>query len=140
MLVFKWGCTIFGLSLVFMNLAHSWQVLHSHGAVSLSPPLLVPCGTTPLPPSGVSVMTRWGGVAMLPHDLRLPFARFLGHNPSVTQCKRYAIDRVYRERRVLGHHPRELYECAFDIVTPPSGALLYRQNIMRNSGHLSKGS
>lgn len=91
-----------------------------HGATSLSPPLLVPCAASP-PPAAVSLMTRWGGITMLAHDLRLPFARFLSHNPSITQLKRYAIDRVYRERRVLGHHPREIYECAFDIVTTASG-------------------
>ncbi|KAG8276526.1 Eukaryotic translation initiation factor 2 alpha kinase 4 [Homalodisca vitripennis] len=106
------------------------KVLETHGAVSLSPPLLVPCGAAPLPTAAVSVMTRWGGVAMLPHNLRLPFARFLAHNPSITQFKRYAIDRVYRERRVLGHHPRELYECAFDIVTPSSGNMVAESELL----------
>ena len=60
-----------------------------------------------------------------PHDLRLPFARLLAHNPSLNHLKRYAIDRVYRERRVLGLHPRELYECAFDIVTSTPGIFLF---------------
>lgn len=98
-------------------------MLQKHGAVNLSAPLLMPYGRSPLPPlpTTVSVMMRWGGVTMLPHDLRLSFARYLAHNPSVTHLKRYTIDRVYRERRVLGHHPRELYECDFDIVTPSVG-------------------
>lgn len=113
------------LQLTYNN-THTLQVLELHGAVSLCPPLMMPSGLCPLPPSTVSVMTRWGGVAMLPHDLRLPFARFLAHNPTISQFKRYSIDRVYRERRVLGHHPRELYECAFDIVTPTSGKLYNR--------------
>ncbi|XP_054261632.1 eIF-2-alpha kinase GCN2-like isoform X1 [Macrosteles quadrilineatus] len=106
------------------------KVLELHGAVSLCPPLMMPSGLCPLPPSTVSVMTRWGGVAMLPHDLRLPFARFLAHNPTISQFKRYSIDRVYRERRVLGHHPRELYECAFDIVTPTSGDMLAESELL----------
>lgn len=30
---------------------------------------------------------------------------------------------MYRERKVFGFQPRELYECAFDIVTPTPGNL-----------------
>lgn len=62
-----------------------------------------------------------GSIVSVPHDLRTPFARYLAQNGSIVSMKRYCIDRVYRERRVLGFHPRELYECAFDIVTHTPG-------------------
>lgn len=97
------------------------KVVKAHGAVNMLVPLLTPSGIISQPDSIVSLMTRWGGVTTAPHDLRLPFARLLAHNPSLNHIKRYAIDRVYRERRVLGLHPRELYECAFDIVTSTPG-------------------
>ena len=31
---------------------------------------------------------------------------------------------MYRERRIFGCHPRELTECAFDIVTSTSAGLI----------------
>lgn len=37
--------------------------------------------------------------------------------------RRYSIERVYRERKLFGSHPRELTECAFDIVTNSPGSL-----------------
>ncbi|KAF5298737.1 hypothetical protein FQR65_LT09606 [Abscondita terminalis] len=40
---------------------------------------------------------------------------------NITFLRRYSIERVYREKKVFGFHPRELYECAFDIVTPTTG-------------------
>lgn len=70
--------------------------------------------------SVVRLMTRWGGVVSMPHDLRVNFARYIAWN-NISCLKRYAIQRVYREKRVYGFHPRELYECAFDIVTPNPG-------------------
>jgi translation initiation factor 2-alpha kinase 4 len=65
-------------------------------------------------------MSHSGGIVTIPYDLRVPFARYVAWN-GITCLKRYAIDRVYREKRVFGFHPRELYECAFDIVTPNTG-------------------
>lgn len=107
------------------------KVMRAHGAVSMLVPLLTPSGVVTQPDSVVSLMTRWGGVTTAPHDLRLPFARLLAHNPPLNQFKRYAIDRVYRERRVLGLHPRELYECAFDIVTStPAGNFMVESELL----------
>jgi len=37
---------------------------------------------------------------------------------------RYTISRVFRENKLDGAHPRELFECAFDIITPSSGRCL----------------
>ncbi|XP_022239338.1 eIF-2-alpha kinase GCN2-like [Limulus polyphemus] len=55
--------------------------------------------------------------------LNVPFARFIARK-EITQLKRYDLGKVFRERKVYGCHPRELYECAFDIVTPNQGSLL----------------
>lgn len=53
----------------------------------------------------------------LPHDLTLPFARFIARTQSVREMKRFVFDRVYRQN-VVGGQPRHVYECDFDIVRP----------------------
>lgn len=35
--------------------------------------------------------------------------------------RRFAVDRVYREKKIFGFTPREFFECAFDIVSPTKG-------------------
>lgn len=37
---------------------------------------------------------------------------------------RYSIERVFRPRKPDRMHPRELTECAFDIITPVTNSLL----------------
>lgn len=37
---------------------------------------------------------------------------------------RYSIERVFRPRKLDRAHPRELLECAFDIITPVTNSLL----------------
>jgi len=49
-----------------------------------------------------------------------PFARYVCYQ-DVTYLKRYSIAPVFRESKVLGSHPREHYECQFDVVTPSPG-------------------
>nr|CAD7463560.1 unnamed protein product [Timema tahoe] len=100
------------------------KVFHRHGALPLNTPLLSP--PSPHPPSCescVRLMARSGGLVCLPHDLRVPFARHVAWS-GVSCLKRYAVERVYREKKVFGFHPRELYECAFDVVTPTAGSLV----------------
>nr|CAD7397393.1 unnamed protein product [Timema cristinae] len=100
------------------------KVFHRHGALPLNTPLLSP--PSPHPPSCescVRLMARSGGLVCLPHDLRVPFARHVAWS-GVSCLKRYAVERVYREKKVFGFHPRELYECAFDVVTPTAGNLV----------------
>ncbi len=63
----------------------------------------------------VQVMTKGGDVVSLPYDLRVGFARFLARS-KILNIKRYSIDKVFREVKVRGIHPREQEECAFDIV------------------------
>ncbi|KAF9407225.1 hypothetical protein HW555_012676 [Spodoptera exigua] len=73
-------------------------------------------------PNAVKVMTSSGSVVHLPHDLRLPFARHVAYN-GTKYMRRYVVDRVYREKHVQGFHPREITECAFDIVSPKTDSL-----------------
>ncbi|XP_044265056.1 eIF-2-alpha kinase GCN2 [Tribolium madens] len=97
------------------------KIFKQHGAQNLTTPLLMPKshyyeGVE----SCVKLMTHFGGIVSLPHDLRVPFARYIAWN-RITLLRRYSVERVYREKRVFGFLPRELYECAFDIVTPTPG-------------------
>lgn len=68
-------------------------------------------------------MTHSGSVVTLPHDLRVPFIKQIalaGRN----RMRRYSVGQVYREKKVFNFHPRQLHECAFDIITPTPGNLL----------------
>ncbi|CAH1116543.1 unnamed protein product [Phaedon cochleariae] len=100
------------------------KIFKQHGGQNLATPLLMPKskfydGVD----SYVKLMTHFGGIVSLPHDLRVPFARFVAWN-GITLLRRYSIERVYREKKVFGFQPRELYECAFDIVSPTEGSLM----------------
>lgn len=97
------------------------SVFQVHGGVWFCTSLLMPASNNIINDSAVNLMTCWGGLICLPYNLRIPFARFLAHNPTISNLKRYSIDRVYRPRKVYGVHPRELYEAAFDIVSPSQG-------------------
>ncbi|XP_075982885.1 eukaryotic translation initiation factor 2 alpha kinase Gcn2 [Anticarsia gemmatalis] len=99
------------------------KVFRSHGAIEFSPPLLIPRAKRwEQYPNAVKVMTASGSVCHLPHDLRLPFARHTAYT-GTKYMRRYVVDRVYREKHVQGFHPREIVECAFDIVTPKTDSL-----------------
>lgn len=93
------------------------SVFVRHGALRLRTALLAP-RTKLLEQSelAVSVMDHSGTLVTLPCDLRVPFARYIARN-SVVHMKRFDIGCVYRDKRILGSHPKELYECVFDIVT-----------------------
>nr|XP_049704467.1 eIF-2-alpha kinase GCN2 isoform X3 [Helicoverpa armigera] len=99
------------------------KVFRSHGASEFSPPLLIPrAAAWDQYPNAVKVMTASGSVVHLPHDLRLPFARHTAYN-GTKYMRRYVVDRVFREKHVKGFHPREIIECAFDIVSPRTDSL-----------------
>ncbi|XP_021938823.1 eIF-2-alpha kinase GCN2 isoform X2 [Zootermopsis nevadensis] len=105
-------------------------VFQKHGATCLSTPLLMPQNVLyDNTDSCVRLMSHSGGIVTIPHDLRVPFARYVARN-GITCLKRYTIDKVYREKRVFGFHPRELYECAFDIVTPITGTLMAEAELL----------
>ncbi|KAK4885013.1 hypothetical protein RN001_001284 [Aquatica leii] len=100
------------------------NIFHLHGGQNLSTPLLLPKSAYyDGVESCVKLMTHSGSIISLPHDLRVSFARYVAWN-NITFLRRYSIERVYREKKVFGFHPRELYECAFDIVTPTAGNFL----------------
>ena len=101
----------------------SRRVLELHGAVLMEAPCLLPRGEdwvySDTDSAVVTVMTRSGDVVSLPYDLRSQFARFIVRS-KVTSVKRYCFGQVMREKKIFGVHPRELTECAVDIVTPAS--------------------
>ncbi|KAM3594076.1 uncharacterized protein V6R79_001838 [Siganus canaliculatus] len=100
------------------------RIFKKHGAVRLQTPLLLPRnrklydGSEP-----ACFMDHSGMLVTLPYDLRMAFARFVARN-KITQMKRYSIERVFRPRKLDRAHPRELLECAFDIITPVTNSLL----------------
>ncbi|XP_041467880.1 eIF-2-alpha kinase GCN2-like isoform X1 [Lytechinus variegatus] len=99
------------------------RIFQKHGAVRINTIMLLP-KTKLYEHSDMCAhfMDHSGGIMTLPYDLRVPFARYIARN-NVTNLKRYSIERVFRERKLFGSHPRELTECAFDIVTNSRGSL-----------------
>uniref|UniRef100_A0A8C9W7R6 non-specific serine/threonine protein kinase n=1 Tax=Scleropages formosus TaxID=113540 RepID=A0A8C9W7R6_SCLFO len=99
------------------------RIFKKHGAVRLQTPLLMPKNRTLYEGSELACfMDHSGMLVTLPYDLRVSFARYLARN-NVSALKRYCIERVFRPRRLDRAHPRELLECAFDIVTPATNSL-----------------
>uniref|UniRef100_UPI00398EAC55 eIF-2-alpha kinase GCN2 isoform X2 n=2 Tax=Pristiophorus japonicus TaxID=55135 RepID=UPI00398EAC55 len=101
------------------------RIFRGHGATWLHTPLFMPKNKK-LPyesSEGTYFMDHSGMLVMLPYDLRVPFARFVARN-NITNLKRYCIERVFRPRKLDCCHPRELLECAFDIVTPVTNSPL----------------
>ncbi|XP_043271459.1 eIF-2-alpha kinase GCN2 [Venturia canescens] len=107
------------------------EVFRRHGGVNLATPLLMPKSGQlyNLTDSCVKLMTRAGSIVSVPHDLRAPFARYTAWN-NITNLRRYAIERVYREKKVHGFHPRELYECAFDIISSAPNNLMMEAELI----------
>ncbi|XP_069049406.1 eIF-2-alpha kinase GCN2 isoform X1 [Lepisosteus oculatus] len=100
------------------------RIFRKHGAVKLQTPLFMPKNKKLYESSEVvCFMDHSGMLVTLPYDLRLPFARFVARN-NITNLKRYSIERVFRPRKLDRSHPRELLECAFDIVTTTANSLL----------------
>ncbi|KAM9294477.1 eIF-2-alpha kinase GCN2 [Gastrophryne carolinensis] len=93
------------------------RVFKRHGAVKLCTPLLMPRSKM-VSESGESAcfMDHSGMLVTLPYNLRIPFARFVARN-NITNLKRYCIERVFRPRKLNRFHPKELTECAFDVIT-----------------------
>ncbi|TNM95554.1 hypothetical protein fugu_016637 [Takifugu bimaculatus] len=101
------------------------RILKKHGAVRLQTPLLFPRNKKLYDGSELACfMDHSGMLVTLPYDLRMAFARFVARN-NITHLKRYSIDRVFRPRKLDRAHPRELLECAFDIITPERNYHIY---------------
>ncbi|XP_061598878.1 eIF-2-alpha kinase GCN2 isoform X1 [Cololabis saira] len=100
------------------------RIFKKHGAVRLQTPLLLPRNRKLYDGNELACfMDHSGMLVTLPYDLRMGFARFVARN-NITHLKRYSIERVFRPRKLDRAHPRELLECAFDIITPVSNSLL----------------
>ncbi|GIX95586.1 hypothetical protein CEXT_792201 [Caerostris extrusa] len=95
-----------------------------HAAVYISVPTLTPKSPVIDHETCVQIMERGGGIITLPHNLRVPFARYVAQR-EIDHLKRYSIEKVYRQQKIFGCHPREQYEFAFDIVTPTPKFFFY---------------
>ncbi|XP_048732268.2 eIF-2-alpha kinase GCN2-like [Ostrea edulis] len=100
------------------------RIFHHHGAVRVITPLLMPeCDLYAKADLYTRFMDHCGHLVSLPFDLRIPFVRYIARH-NCNNVKRYCIEKVFREKKVYGQHPRELTECAFDIITPNLGSLI----------------
>ncbi|XP_055627354.1 eIF-2-alpha kinase GCN2 [Toxorhynchites rutilus septentrionalis] len=99
------------------------ELFRKHGAIEVVTPLLTPFTASTGHENCVKLMTHSGSIVALPNDLRIPFLRHVALN-GVKFIRRYSIGRVYREKQVFNFHPKQVYECAFDIVTPIRGNLI----------------
>lgn len=66
----------------------------------------------------VMLMDKNSSILTLPYDLRLPFARNIAR-ANINYMSRFSIEKIFRQRQILGYHPDQLWECCLDIVTPP---------------------
>lgn len=99
-------------------------LFRKHGGIEVDTPLLSPLSKRTNPWNNpVRLMTHSGCVVVLPSDLRTEFARHITMN-GVNMIRRYCVDRVYREEKVFNFHPKQSYECAFDIITPYASSSL----------------
>ncbi|KAJ1128647.1 hypothetical protein NDU88_007022 [Pleurodeles waltl] len=100
------------------------RIFKRHGAVKLHTPLLMPRNKKMEESNETACfMDHCGMLVALPYDLRTPFARFISRN-NISNIKRYCIERVFRPRKLYRYHPKELTECAFDIVTSATNSYL----------------
>ncbi|XP_058461122.1 eIF-2-alpha kinase GCN2 [Malaya genurostris] len=99
------------------------ELFRKHGAIEVVTPLLTPYAKASARNNSVKLMTHSGSIVSLPDDLRVPFMRHVALN-GIKFIRRYSIGRVYREKKVFNFHPKQVYECAFDIVTPNRGNLI----------------
>ncbi|XP_066249145.1 eIF-2-alpha kinase GCN2 isoform X1 [Euwallacea similis] len=106
------------------------KIFKQHGGQNLTTPLLMPKSSyCEKAESCVNLMTHFGNIVCLPHELRVPFARYVAWN-NITPFRRYSVERVYKEKKVFGFLPRQFYVGAFDIVTPNKGSLMADAEIL----------
>ena len=65
----------------------------------------------------------------------MPFARYVART-GITRLKRYSIDKVFRESRLCGLHPRELFACSFDVVTQNAQSLVADAEVIQIVGEI----
>ncbi|XP_015791514.1 eIF-2-alpha kinase GCN2-like [Tetranychus urticae] len=93
------------------------NVFQRYGAIRFSVPTYMPSLSAQYYKTNdvFRVMDATGSVICPPYDLRVPFARYIARN-RISNFRRYSIEKVYRGRK-MSYHPKEIYECAFDIVS-----------------------
>lgn len=122
-LTYHWGQLNVSATLEFVK-NKIISLFRKHGGIEVITPLLTPYAENPYVHNNeVRLMTHSGSVVCLPHDLRIPFARHVALN-GIKLIRRYTIGRVYREKKPFNFHPKQLNECAFDVITPNPGNLL----------------
>lgn len=103
-------------------------LLRSKGFVNFVAPILMPKYSASKHYSKqqledvVMLMDKNSSILTLPYDLRLPFARTIART-DINYMNRFAIERIFRQRQILGYHPDQLWECCIDIVTPPPSVM-----------------
>ncbi|KAI8137092.1 kinase-like domain-containing protein [Fennellomyces sp. T-0311] len=93
------------------------KVFRRHGAIDISPPLLIPKNSLYEwnSKNPVYLMDPQGSLNQLPFDQTVPFARFVSRKKGFPQLKRYTFEKVYRESP-SGGQPEAVLEADFDIV------------------------
>lgn len=115
------GTNIFILDQVKMKME---TLLKSRGFLQFSPPMLMPKYSAlnhykkHQLDDVVMLMDKNSSILTLPYDLRLPFARTIART-NISFMSRYVIEKIFRQRQMLGYHPDQFWECCVDIVTPP---------------------
>lgn len=99
-------------------------LFRKHGGEEFNAPLLWPALHQIDFQSTVRLMTHSGSVVELPHDLRIPFIKTIALS-ATDRLRRFSVGRVYREKKVFYFHPKEQYECVFDVITPQRGSLIH---------------
>lgn len=94
-----------------------------HGAEETTTPLLWPAPQRAPACTAVRLMTHSGSVVQLPQNLRVPFIKQIATSQT-DRLRRYSLGRVYNEKKMFYFHPKQQYECAFDVITPQRGNLL----------------
>nr|XP_053628943.1 eIF-2-alpha kinase GCN2-like isoform X2 [Cherax quadricarinatus] len=93
------------------------SIFKAHGGIWVPTSFYIPKGSFYNDKENlVCLMAHKGELVSAQYDLRYPFARFVARN-EIKFMRRYCIDRVQRAYKVSGIHPKESYECAFDIVS-----------------------
>lgn len=120
--------TFSGLNAVSCDLI---SVFKRHGAIELTPPLLIPRGAASVEQLHAPqyLMPSTGQIVQLPNNLTRPFARFIAHT-GITDVKRYSISRTYRGN-IAGGQPRQPADCSFDIVYSSGDGLVRELEVIR---------
>lgn len=106
------------------------SLFKKHGAFEVVTPLLSPYLTTCQQSNATRVMSQSGVVVLLPCELRTPFIKYIA-NTGINLMRRYTVGRIYRDHKIINSHPKQMYECVFDIISP-EGSKLNLKSYLKN--------